>query len=64
MESEVNVKKIMEYLKGKKTYLTAIVIGIVAAAQQLGYEVPPGVLEILAALGLISLRAGMKKSEK
>ena len=58
------MKKIIKYLEGKKTYITAIVIGIVAAAKQLGYEVPPGVLEILAALGLISLRAGVKKSEK
>lgn len=55
------MKKIIKYLSGKKTYITAIVIGIVAAAKQLGYEVPDGVLEILAALGLISLRAGITK---
>jgi hypothetical protein len=54
---------VIAFISGKKTYLVAFVVGAVAAAQHLGYELPPGTFELLAALGLGSLRAGIKKGE-
>jgi hypothetical protein len=50
----------LEKLEGKKTYITAVVTGAVAAAQVLGYEIPVYVLTILAALGLYSVRSAIK----
>ena len=64
IERNPAMSKIMEYLKGKKTYLTAIAMGVAAAMKALGHEVPNEVFEFLAALGLITLRAGISKSEK
>jgi hypothetical protein len=49
----------MKFLEGKKTYLTAAVTAAVAAAQVLGYEIPPYVLTILGAFGLYSLRSAV-----
>ena len=51
----------MEWLKGKKTYITAIVYAIAVALNETGvYVVPEYVFQILAAIGLITLRAGVK----
>lgn len=54
----------MDWLIGKKTYLTAIAIGVLAAAQALGYPVPEWVYAILGALGLGTLRAGVANEVK
>ncbi len=52
----------MEWLKGKKTYITAIVYAIAAILTELNiFHVPPHVFQILAATGLITLRAGISK---
>ena len=49
--------KIMEWLKGRKTYITAIVYAIAAILTETGiYVVPDVVFTILGALGLITLR--------
>ena len=55
-------KEIIEKLKGKKTYITAAMIGIAAALQHLGYDVPDYVWEILMVTGLVTIRAGITKS--
>ena len=55
--------KIVDYLKGKKTYLIAVIVGIVAALQYLGIDIPEYVYAILAAFGLGFLRAGVTKKE-
>ena len=51
----------MKFLKGKKTYITAAVTGGVAAAQVLGVEVPAGVLTLLGAFGLYSVRSAISR---
>ena len=56
--------ELVNWLKGKKTYLVAAVVGLIAAAQYLGYEVPPWVFALLGALGLGTLRAGVGKAAK
>lgn len=56
------MKNLLELLNGKKTYIIAIIIGIVAALNALGYVVPEYVYGILGALGLGAVRAGVKKS--
>lgn len=58
------MKEIVEWLKGKKTYFIAATIGIVAALQYLGVEIPEWVYALLAALGLGSLRAGVNNTTK
>jgi hypothetical protein len=52
--------KLLEFIDGKKTYITAVLIGIFAALQALGIVVPEWVYAILAAAGLGSLRAAKK----
>ena len=56
------LSKIGELLKGKKTYLVAVGIGICAALQSLGITIPPLVWPILGALGLGAIRSGINKS--
>ena len=55
--------KILEFLKGKKTYIVAAVAGVLAAAQVLypGFAVPEWVWIALGAFGLGFLRAGVEK---
>ena len=48
-------------LQGKKTYLTAAVIGGLLLAQWKGWvKIPPEIYAALAAAGLAFLRAGVK----
>ena len=53
------MSKVIEWLKGKKTYITALVVGICAALNALGIIIPEWVYLALGALGLGSLRAGL-----
>ena len=57
------LEKIGNFLQGKKTYLIAIVIGVGAAAQALGYVIPEWVYALLGALGLGAVRSGIEKSK-
>ena len=52
--------KILKFLKGKKTYIIAIGIGIAAALNYLGIIIPDYVLLILNALGLGAIRDSIK----
>ncbi len=55
----------MEWLKGKKLYITAIVYAIATVLNETGvYVVPEFVFQLLATLGVITLRAGIAKAEK
>lgn len=58
------MKGLLAWLKGKKTYVCAVVAGITAAADYLGVEVPNLVYIIEGLLGVASLRAGIAKAEK
>jgi len=52
----------MEWLKGKRTYITAVVYALAAVLNELGiYIVPDYVFAILGSIGLITLRAGVGK---
>lgn len=55
------MSKVVEWLNGKKTYITAIVIGVCAALQASGIEIPEYVYVLLGAFGLGAVRAGIKK---
>ena len=55
--------KIREWLQGKKTYVCAAMIGITAAANALGYEVPEWVYGLLAMATGISLKAGIERGK-
>jgi len=57
----------LKCLKGKRTYIIAIATAIVAildVIQVFGVKIPSEVYMILASLGGVSLRAGVKKSQK
>lgn len=54
------MNKIIVWLKGKKTYLIAIVTAIIAGVQAMGYTIPEYVYAILAALGISAVRAALK----
>lgn len=49
----------IEFLKGKKTYIIAVAVGALAAGQQLGYEVPEVAWLVLNAFGLGFMRAAI-----
>jgi hypothetical protein len=52
----------MEFLKGKKTFITAIVYALASVLTELNiYIVPEFVFSLLASIGLITLRLGIKK---
>jgi len=56
--------KIIEFLKGKKTYIVAAIGVIVNGLWAMGYipaEWLPGINTVLAFLGLATLRAGITK---
>jgi len=55
------MSKVIEFLKGKKTYIVAVGVGVVAALQYLGIEIPEWVWPIAGMLGLSALRAGANK---
>jgi hypothetical protein len=55
------LEKIGQYLQGKKTYIVAVLIGLAAAATQLGYVIPEIVWPILGALGLGAVRSAIEK---
>jgi hypothetical protein len=52
--------KLLTWLAGKKTYLVALVAAGLAFCASMGIVVPEWVMQLLAALGLASLRAGIK----
>jgi hypothetical protein len=56
------LEKLGNLLQGKKTYIIAILIGLGAVAQSLGYIIPEYVYAILGALGLGAVRSGVTKS--
>lgn len=51
----------MAFLAGKKTYIVALVAGLIAAAQSLGYEIPEWVMPLLGALGLATVRQAIAR---
>jgi len=53
--------KLIEWLKGKKTYIIAIIGGIVGILQACGVIIPEYVYAILAALGIGAVRAAINK---
>jgi len=46
----------MKFLEGKKTYIIAFVAAACAAAEALGYSIPPYVYAFLGSLGLYTTR--------
>lgn len=54
----------MEFLSGKKTYLTAILFAVLAGLQFYGIHTPDWIYTILGAFGLGSLRSAVNKIEK
>ena len=54
---------LLKWLQGKKTYIIAITVGVLAALTNLGIVIPDFVYVILAALGLTTVSAAIKKSE-
>jgi hypothetical protein len=55
------LEKIGALLQGKKTYIIAILIGLGAVAENLGYIVPDIIWPILGALGLGAVRSALDK---
>ena len=55
--------KILEWLSGKKTYISAIIIAVFGILSAFGIVIPEWVYALLAAIGLGSLRAGVSKEE-
>jgi len=59
----MGTETLLEWLKGKKTYLTAGAILLCGILGACGVEVPAYVWAALSAVGLGFLRAGVKRAE-
>ncbi|CUA91002.1 hypothetical protein Ga0061061_11743 [Chelatococcus sambhunathii] len=46
------MQKVLDFLKGKKRYIAAVAVGVIAAVQYLGIEVPSWIKLALASVGL------------
>ena len=55
------IKKIQAFLEGKKTYIVAIIGGILGLLTAYGIVIPEYVYVILGALGLGTLRSAVGK---
>jgi hypothetical protein len=53
--------KLIEWLKGKKTYIVAIVAAVTGVLQAFGVVIPEYVYAVLAALGISAVRAAITK---
>lgn len=53
------MSKIMAFLDGKKTFIVAVIAGLLAGWQALGHPVPDFVYAILGALGLGAVRSAI-----
>jgi len=53
------LQKIEKLLKGKKTFIVAILVGIAAALEIYGIKIPEFVWPILGALGLGAVRSAI-----
>ena len=57
------MRKVLDFLAGKKTYILAVIAGIDVAGSQLGFWEANHVREAAEAiLGVVFLRAGVDKS--
>ena len=57
----------LQFLQGKKTYIVAVIMGIITVLEYLGKISPEArnqILNMLTALGLATLRAGVNKKSK
>jgi hypothetical protein len=53
--------KLIDFLKGKKTYIIALTAAALAFAQAMGWPIPEYVYVILGACGLATVRAAVAK---
>lgn len=53
---------LVNFLSGKKTYIVAVIAGITAFVQAMGWHIPEYVYVIEGALGLGSVRLAISKS--
>jgi hypothetical protein len=63
----IDTMNFITFLRGKKTYIVAVCIGIVAVCQYLGYitkEVADILYGLLAGTGVITARAAIAKATK
>jgi hypothetical protein len=57
------MQKFIDLLKGKKTYIIATIIAILAFAQAMGWPIPDYVYAILGACGLGAMRVAVTKAQ-
>ena len=57
------MKKIMDYLQGKKTYIVAILTAIFIILNAFDVVIPEYVYQLLAVAGLGAVRSALKKLE-
>ncbi len=59
------MEKIFEFLKGKKTYIIAVLVAAGAIVEiEFGFDVPDYAYIVLGAIGLGTLRAGVSDLKK
>jgi len=56
------MKAILAAIDGKKTYIVAVLVGVGATAQALGYHIPDWTWSLLSAAGLGAVRSALDKT--
>ena len=55
--------KLFELLDGKKSYIVALIVAVLAVLVAFGIAVPPWVYQILLAFGIVAGKSALKKAE-
>lgn len=54
---------VIEWLDGKKLYITAIAVAVIAGLQYAGITIPEYVYTILGAFGIVGLKSAIAKTQ-
>ncbi len=55
------MNKIIEWLDGKKAYITALAVAVIAFCETMGWAIPQYVYTLLVAFGIIAGRSAATK---
>jgi hypothetical protein len=59
-----DMKKIIEWLQGKKSYIVSLAVAAIAFCESQGYHIPEWVYTLLISFGIIAGKSALKKLEK
>lgn len=58
------MQNILNFIDGKKTYITGVILFVLGGLTAVGVEIPTYVYEMLAAFGIVAAKSALTKLEK